>query len=113
LDVDSIKKVIDAYRDQFGSDLELKLPEAAQAAFTAFERSAEFISVASNELTLMEYSALENVLDKLNACKMDSNHIRDRLLRVLKRGELEYAVQKCGAEIRRSLEALKVSVYVA
>jgi hypothetical protein len=37
--VESIKKIIDTYRNKFGSDDESNLNEAARAAFTTFERS--------------------------------------------------------------------------
>jgi hypothetical protein len=62
-------------------------------------------------LPLIKRSALENVLDKLNACKMDSNSLGDRLLRFVKRGELASAVDKCGADTTQSLEDFRVCVH--
>jgi hypothetical protein len=60
---------------------------------------------------LTERRALENVLDKLNACKMDSARIGDRVLRFVKRGELASAVDKCSADITHSLEEFRVSAH--
>jgi hypothetical protein len=39
---------------------------------------------------------------------MNSARKRDRLVLFIKRGALEEAVQKCGADFRRSLETFKV-----
>jgi hypothetical protein len=52
---------------------------------------------------------MADVLEMLDACKVTSTRKRDRLLRFLKRGALEKAVQKCGADVRRSLETFKVN----
>jgi hypothetical protein len=53
---------------------------------------------------LTKYRSLEDVLLTLNACKMTSTRKRDRFARILKRGELQRAVKKCG----QSLETFKV-----
>jgi hypothetical protein len=49
--IDSIKNIIDTYRNKFGPDSEAKLPEAVRAAFTAFEKSVYFASTSSSIVT--------------------------------------------------------------
>jgi hypothetical protein len=60
----------------------------------------------------MKCRSLADVLDKLNACKMNSTRKRDYVIRFIKRGALERAVQKCGTDVRRSLEIFKVCTLV-
>ena len=54
-----------------------------------------------------------DVLEMLDACKISSTRKRDRFFHFLKRGALEKAVQKCGADVRRSLETFKVKRILA
>jgi hypothetical protein len=49
--IDSIKTIIDAYRNKFGPDSEANIPEAARAAFTTFEKSVYLASAGSNIVT--------------------------------------------------------------
>ena len=57
---------------------------------------------------LNECRSLADVLDKLNACKINSTRKRDHFKRFIKRGALEKEVLKCGADVRRFLETFKV-----
>jgi hypothetical protein len=70
-------------------------------------RSLSFRVVAIISL-LINYRSLVDVLDALDACKMNSIRKRDRFFRFLKRGTLEREVQRCGADVRRSMETFKV-----
>jgi hypothetical protein len=107
LDVVEIKKVVDVYHKRLESKQESELPESARDAFTTFEKFV-FCRLIALSLPLIKYRSLADVLDTLDTCKMTSTRKRDRIFRFLKRGALERAVQKCGADVRRSLETFKV-----